>query len=58
VGTKQEPDEQETNEHLFVVIVSPCGHFIAGQEASSANSLVEAVYEEITRRVEQGWLEP
>jgi len=28
VGTKQEPDEQETNEHLFVVIVSPCGHFI------------------------------
>jgi hypothetical protein len=34
------------------------GHFIAGEEAGSAPLLVEAVYEEITRRVEQGWLEP
>ena len=34
------------------------GHFIAGEEAGSAPLLVEAVYEEIARRVEQGWLEP
>jgi len=34
------------------------GHFIASHEAAAATTLVEAVYEEITRRVEQGWLEP
>jgi hypothetical protein len=34
------------------------GHFSADDVASSAASLVETVYEEISRRVEQGWLEP
>ena len=34
------------------------GHFIASQEEAPAGILVEAVYEEITKRVDAGWLEP
>ena len=34
------------------------GHFSAGEESISANSLVASLHEELKKRVAEGWLEP
>jgi len=34
------------------------GYFVTNKEAHPVTALVKELYEEITRRVEQGWLEP
>jgi hypothetical protein len=52
IGSFLQPDEVDYFLRQYT------GHFIASQEASAADALVEVVCEEITRRVEQGWLEP